>query len=33
MKRLTTPVGRQFETYRITGGTGRFEEAAARGAD
>ena len=23
------PVGRQFETYRITGGTGRFEHAAA----
>ena len=23
------PVGRQFETYQITGGTGRFEHAAA----
>jgi hypothetical protein len=23
------PVGRQFETYQITGGTGRFENAAA----
>ncbi len=26
----TRPVGRQFETYRITGGTGRFENAAAQ---
>ena len=24
------PVGRQFETYRITGGTGRFRHAAAK---
>jgi hypothetical protein len=24
------PVGRQFETYQITGGTGRFKHAAAR---
>ena len=23
------PVGRQFETYQITGGTGRFKDAAA----
>jgi hypothetical protein len=24
-----SPVGRQFETYQITGGTGRFKRAAA----